>query len=288
MRSETSRSVPITAFVLAVLCAQGFAWAGTIDLAWNPVAGATGYRAYYGTSPGQYTGVQDLGSGTSGALTVPGNCTTYHVAVKGFNTQGAVSANYSNEVTGWAHPVVTSLSPTFVKQGDQLTVNIDGANFDSAAAIDVKVANVPQDLQSNDLLVISNSQAVSCTRIQALVSAEPGARGQRAMTLGTFALDLDVVNPDTVFGGGTRNLEIRFDEARADINRTDSSTTDRVDGKDLAWLAHAFNTTEGGGMWLADSDLDGDGRVDGDDLAMLAARFGMCWASNAWSDGACN
>jgi len=280
--------VPIAIVGLVVLLAPGLAWAGRIDLAWSPVTGATGYRAYYGTTAGQYNGVQDMGNATSGSLTVPGNCTTYYVAVKAYNGQGSVSGNYSNEVSGWAHPEVTSISPTFVEQGDQRTLNIDGANFATGAALDIAIDNQPQDLQGNPLLALENVQVVSCTRIQALVTAEPMARGQRAMEVGTFAINLEVVNPDTVYGGSARNVEIRFDEPRADINRSDAVTNNRVDGKDLAWLAHAFNTNEGGSMWLADADLDGDGRVDGNDLAMLASRFGMCWGGSTWSNGACN
>ena len=286
MRSAIS--VPIAIVGLAALLAPGVVWGGRIDLAWSPVTGATGYRAYYGTTTGQYTGVQDLGNTTSGSLVVPGNCTTYFVALKAYNSQGSVSGSYSNEVSGWAHPEVTSISPTLVEQADQRTVNIDGANFATGAALDITINNVPQDLQGNPLLVFENVQVVSCTRIQALVTAEPLARGQRAMELGNFAINLEVVNPDTVLGSGSRNLEVRFDEPRADINRSDPSTNNRVDGKDLAWLAHAFNTNEGGSMWLADADLDGDGRVDGNDLAMLAARFGMCWGATSWSNGACN
>jgi len=288
MQSETSRTVPITTVLLATVLVSGVAWGGSIDLAWNPVAGATGYRAYYGTNPGQYIGVQDMGNGTTGTLSVPGSCTTYHVALKAYNAQGAVSANYSNEVTGWAHPEVTSLSPSILEQGDQRTINIDGANFDSSAAVDLAIQNLPKDQQGNDLLVLENVQVLSCSRIQALVTVEPTARGLRAMPVGTFAVDVGVVNPDTVSGGGSRNLEVRFDEPRADINTSDPSTNQRVDGKDLAWLAHAFNTTETSSMWRADADLDGNGQVDGDDLAMLAVRFGMCWGNSVWSNGACN
>jgi len=229
-----------------------------------------------------------MGNQTAGTLAVPGNCTTYYVAVKAYNTLGALSTNYSNEVGGWAHPAVTTIAPASLAQGEQRTVNIDGANFNSAAAVDFVIQNLPQNEQGEDLLVLENVQVVSCTRIQALVTVEPTNRGRRAMQLGTYSVDVDVQNPDGVFGGGAGNLEVRFGERRSDINMSDIETTNRVDGKDLAWLAHAFNTNEGSAMWMADADLDGDGNVDGNDLAMLAARFGMCWNSTAWSNSACN
>ena len=288
MRVASSRFTPILVAGSLALLSAGQAGAGAISLAWDPVTGATGYRAYYGTSAGQYTGVQDMGSATVGTLSVPGNCTTYFVAIKAYNNQGALSGNYSNEVNGWAHPTVTTISPTTLVQGDQRTLNIDGANFGSGAAIDFMIDNLPQNLQAEDLLTLQNVQVISCTRIQALVTVEPRVKGRRAMRVGTYAVDVDVANTDGIFGSGTGNLDVRFGEKRADINTTDPDTTNRVDGKDLAWLAHAFNTNEASPMWMADSDLDGDGSVDGNDLAMLAARFGMCWNGTAWSNSACN
>ena len=288
MQVEWSRFMSGLVLGLLVLVLPGVAAAGSISLAWDPVSGATGYRAYYGTSAGQYTGVQDMGNATVGTLSVPGNCTSYFVALKAYDNQGALSAGYSNEVTGWARPAVTTISPATLVQGEQRTLNIDGANFAGGADVDFTIANLPQNIQNEDLLRLENVQVISCTRIQALVTVEPRSKGRRAMKLGTYAVDVDVVNPDLVFGNGTKNLEVRFGEKRSDINTTDPETTNRVDGKDLAWLAHAFNTDEASPMWMADSDLDGDGSVDGNDLAMLAARFGMCWNGTAWSNGACN
>jgi hypothetical protein len=288
MRVECSRFTSGLVLGLVVLVLPGLTAAGSISLAWDPVSGATGYRAYYGTSAGQYTGVQDMGSATAGTLAVPNNCTNYYVALKAYNGQGALSGSYSNEVAGWGHPAVTTISPAVLVQGDQRTLNIDGANFGSGAAVDFTIANLPRNLQNEDLLTLQNVQVISCTRIQALVTVEPRSKGRRAMKLGTYSMDVDVVNTDGVTGGGAKDVEVRFGERRSDINTSDLETTNRVDGKDLAWLAHAFNTDEASSMWSADSDLDGDGSVDGNDLAMLASRFGMCWNGTAWSNGACN
>jgi hypothetical protein len=147
---------------------------------------------------------------------------------------------------------------------------------------------VPQNQAGEDLLRLDNVSVISCNRIQALVTVEPTTRGLRAMEIGDFTVNLDVVNPDRIFGVGAETLEVLFAESRSDINRDDASTRDRVDGKDLVWLAHAHASSEGEADFNADADLDGDGFVDGQDLAMLAARFGQCWSGSTWNDSACN
>ena len=52
----------------AVTCLAAFgafgARAGTVDLEWDGVAGATGYKVYYGLASGQYTQVKDVGNRT--------------------------------------------------------------------------------------------------------------------------------------------------------------------------------------------------------------------------------
>jgi|GEM_PF-604664 len=54
----------------------------------------------------------------------------------------------------------------------------------------------------------------------------------------------------------------------------DIDSSGRIDGLDLALLAHAFGSMEGEPRYLETADLNGDGVVDGEDLARLAAWFG--------------
>lgn len=54
----------------------------------------------------------------------------------------------------------------------------------------------------------------------------------------------------------------------------DIDSSGRIDGLDLALLAHAFGSAEGEARFLETADLNGDGVVDGEDLARLAAWFG--------------
>ena len=97
------------------------------------------------------------------------------------------------------------------------------------------------------------------------------------MEVGDLPLSVEVRNPDSVFGSSSLPLQVLFSEIRADINRSDSETRNRVDGEDLVWLAHAHGSSQGENHFNPDADLDGDGQVDGVDLAYLAARFGECW-----------
>jgi len=260
--------------------------AGTVGLRWDPLAGATGYRVHYGASPGSYSSVRDVGSATSTTLTNLVNCSSYYIAVKGYSSQGE-SLTYSNEVTGWSRPEITSASPAAVRQGDRLTLNVNGANFQPGAALDYDIVGLPTSLAGDPLVRVENIGVVSCNQIQAQLTIEPTAAGLRAMEVGSFAVNLDVVNPDTVVGASTTQLNVQFSESRADVNESDAVTANRIDGKDLVWLAYSFGSGEGQPKHNSDADLNGDGFVDGEDLAYLATRFGGCWTGSAWSAGAC-
>ena len=48
----------------------------------------------------------------------------------------------------------------------------------------------------------------------------------------------------------------------------------RVDGKDIARIAKAFNTKPGDRFWISNADIDGDSKVDGKDLAVAAKDYG--------------
>ncbi|HXV75660.1 MAG TPA: hypothetical protein VD788_05015 [Candidatus Polarisedimenticolaceae bacterium] len=286
MWSQLLRRLALAGLLAAL---PGAASAGSIHLAWDAVPGATGYRAYFGTASGQYTGVVDMKNATSGTLTGLLDCTTYYVSIKAYDTNGGISSQFSNEVAGWARPLIDRMTPTSVVQGEtRLTVDVFGANFDPDAALAWSIDGVPRDIDGNELIVLEDLAVQSCTELRAYVTLEPAARGLRAMQIGGFNVDFEVVNPDTVFGTGRETIQVELDEIRADINQSDGDTFERVDGKDLTWLARAHASREGQPYFNPDADLDGDGMVDGSDLAMLAARFGRCWSGASWSDAACN
>ena len=174
-----------------------------------------------------------------------------------------------------------------MKQGDQLTLTVNGANFQSGAEFTYSVAGLPTSLAGDPLVRVENVGVLSCNQVQAQLVIEPTAAGLRAMEVGSFTVNLNVENPDTVFGASTTQLNVQFAEPRADVNDTDAATANRIDGKDLVWIAYSFGSGEGQPKHNSDADLNGDGLVDGEDLAYLATRFGGCWSGSGWSASAC-
>lgn len=273
--------------VLILIFACSLASAGTVELAWDSVPGAFGYRVYYGLSSGAYSGSQDVpGGGTTASLGGLADCQTYFIAIKAYNGAGE-SVQYSNEVTGWARPEFFGLDRIQANQGSQFTLDILGANFDPGASLTFDDSSLPAGLTGNPLVRVESVNVVSCNQIQALVTVESPTRGFRAMQIGDFSVGFEVENPDTVFGSQNSTLAVQYEPARTDINRADTETRDRVDGKDLVWLAYAHGASEGQARYNPDADLDGSGQVDGTDLALMAPAFGLCWNGSGWSASAC-
>ncbi len=279
-----ARVATIVAVCLAFCSASAFA--GEIRLAWDAVEGASGYRVYYGTSSGDYTRSVSVGNSTTGRLTGLENCKRYYMAVKAYNSAGE-SPTFSNELNGWAQPEIRRVDPDQGDQGDQFTMNIHGVNFEGMADLDWTRTVLPRDSQGNPLLHLESARVLSCSVVQLMVSIEPGARGFRATPLGNHLLQFELTNPDGVFGTGNAVLAVEFDRRRADINRSNSGTSNRVDGQDLAWLAYAYGAGDGAPRFNPDADLNGDGLVDGEDLALLSPGFGGCWTGSGWSASAC-
>ena len=268
-----------------MLSAIAVTQAGTISLRWDAVPGATSYRVFYGTSAGNYSQVLSAGANTSATIQGLSDCTQYFVAVKAVNGVGE-SAAFSNEVAGWSRPELDGYSGT-VQQGEQFSITLDGANFQPGADLQLVASPMPTDVQGNPLVRLESYTVQNCGRITASLSVEPLGRGSRAMPVGNFAMRFEVTNPDDVFGSEPATLTVEFDTYRADINRSNSQTTDRVDGLDLSWLQYAHATNEGDPRFNPDADLDGDGVVDGTDLAMLLVDFGECWGGVNWDPTVC-
>jgi hypothetical protein len=261
--------------------------AGEIHVEWDAVPGALGYRIYYGTESGVYT--HSLTVGLQSAAVVQGlsDCTTWYLAVKAFNS-GGESVEFSNEVSGWPRPMIQAIAPSVATQGGQFTMNLHGANYQAGAGLVLDDLALPRDVSGNPLFRIEAPTVLSCNQIQALVSIEPSTRGVRAMPVGDFSFGWEVRNPDSAFGVAHLGFEVQFDPSRWDINRSDATTMERVDGSDLSWLAYSFGSHEGGPLYYPDADLNGDGSVDGEDLAFLSAGFGRCWSGTAWTVDACS
>ena len=252
------------------------AMAGSIALSWDATSGASGYYVYYGTQSGHYNPTPLTTSSTTATITGLQDCTTYYVAIKAFN-QAGVSVNFSNELSGWSRPGVTSATPSSAMQGDQINIRITGANFQGGAVVDLGNPNV----------FLTSISVDSCTQITLLATVEPTAGSVRPAQIGR--LDLTVANPDSVFGMKSNAFEVLINPARFDINQSDDMTRNRIDGKDTVYLSRLFGMSESNPNYDADDDFDGDGWIDGQDLAYIASNLGRCWsvASKSWSLAAC-
>jgi len=84
---------------LMVLLLVGAAEGGTVTLAWNPNSepDLAGYLLSYGTGSGEYTTTIDVGNVISFQFTEPNPLVRYYLALRAYNTAGAISP-YSNEV----------------------------------------------------------------------------------------------------------------------------------------------------------------------------------------------
>jgi hypothetical protein len=284
---ERTRSVRVLglAILFGVVAASPI-FAGSIRLAWDPVVGAEGYRVHYGTSPGSYTRTLTVGRQSDAVLSGLADCTTWYMSVQSYNRHG--SSGLSPEISGWPRPEVSSVDPSTVRQGDQLTMTLHGANFATGAELQLQDDSVPDDVSGNALIRVDSATVLDCRRIQAVFTIEPTSRGVRAMEVGDFMIGYDVENPDSVYGVSRRNLEVEFDLSRWDINVTGSETHERIDGADLSWLSFSYGSREGEPYYDPDADLNGDGIVDGEDLAYLASGFGRCWSGSGWTAAACD
>lgn len=170
-----------------VIAAGHPAYGGTASLAWDPVPGSdvAGYRLYYGTAPRVYTASVDVGSATQATIPALTDCQNYFFAVKAYNRSGNESTSYSNEIQGWARPVVTSATPSAAEQGRTLSLTIAGSNFQTGAAA---------AFASNGITVNSTS-VNACGQLTLNITvggtATPGAS------------DLSVTNADGAFGTKT-------------------------------------------------------------------------------------
>ena len=192
--------IKLRAGFLLVLAATLFAAAtpaaaGSIALSWDPTQGATGYHVYYGTQSGTYLPTYVTTSSTTATISGLQDCATYYVAVKAFNASGE-SVTFSNELSGWSRPAVTSATPSSAMQGDQIVMDVMGSNFQSGVVVDLGNPNV----------LLTSVQVLTCNHIQLLVTIEPTARAIRPAHIGR--LDLTVSAADSVFGMKSEAFEV--------------------------------------------------------------------------------
>jgi hypothetical protein len=120
--------------ILVVLLAALPAFAGDIDLQWNPSAGADGYKLYRGLTTGGYSDPTDVGNVTSTLVGDLSDCTTHYFAVTAYNAAG--DSTYSNEIFSFPDPRVGGLSPASAEQDRALDLVLTGMNFQDGATVE--------------------------------------------------------------------------------------------------------------------------------------------------------
>ncbi len=260
--------------VLILLTGSSVIFAGSIGLAWDSASGAAGYRVHYGTNSGAYTSSIDVGNVTDIVFSGPADCTTSYFAVTAYNAAG--QSGYSNEVASWPRPTIASASPPRAKQGDLLTLDLAGINFQNGATVEIDNPNV----------VLDEVTVQSCDSIQIATTVEPTAAGVMAAEVGRFSMT--ITNPDLQTTVANQIFEVQVNPARFDVVRGAGGPSDnRLDGRDALLLSRLFGSQLGEAEFDPDLDFNGDGWVDGGDLAYLAGNLGKCWNGSGWTVAAC-
>jgi hypothetical protein len=232
--------------------------AGTIKLQWDPVSDPdlAGYKVYYGTSPGVYSGNTSVAVQNSADITNLQDCRVYYLAVKAVDANGNESLAFSNEISGMSAPTPASISPSSAKQATNgLNVTITGFNFDTQARPDF-----------GPDIVVNNYSTSSCNQMTANISILEAAEVNTAPALPRL---LKVTNQSGPLGSKSGIFGVQFNERRADVDGSG-----RVGGRDLLYWQNAFGTVLGDPNYNVDVDLNGDGLVDGADLTLFAVWHG--------------
>ena len=203
----------------AVALAAGPAYAGTISVGWDPIThpDLVGYRVFYSTTSGNFGQWTDVGLVTQTTLTGLTDCTTYYIAVKARSSDGSLSANYSNQVSGWSRPTVTTATPASIARAGQSSVTIAGTNFMAGATVTL----------SNSAIVVNSVTVSACNQLVASLTVPATA------TLG--AVNVTVANPDHVFGTGTGTLTVANAAPNGVISAPTSSTVTIDEGQTVTF-----------------------------------------------------
>jgi hypothetical protein len=127
--------LPVAAWLLLM---AGSALAASVNLAWDAASGSvSGYKVYYGTASGKYTGSVSAGAATAATVTSLAAGQKYFFAATSLDSAGTESA-YSNEVSA------TTASGTGTGTGGTGGSGspLDGGGSTVEGDIDVTVANV--------------------------------------------------------------------------------------------------------------------------------------------------
>ncbi len=201
---------------VGMMLAIGPAAAGTITVQWDPVTDSdlAGYRLYWGPTAGSHANQLDAGKTTSATIGNAPDCSITYSAVRAYDTGGLESTADSNSVKGFPRPIVSSISPNTVKQGQTINVTVSGTNFDAGIAGDASRPSA-RLRTSNSGLTITNTKVTACGTITATITASSSA------ALGYATLYVE--NPDLSYSNPSAYPWVYGQLANA-INVTSGST----------------------------------------------------------------
>jgi len=257
------------------------AFAGRVDLAWDavPDPDVIGYRVFIGTNPGTGDqGIFDVGKVTSWTLDDVPDCQELYIGIKAVDAGGQESLGFASFIQGMPQPFVSRTTPANLVQGSENeVVSVQGGNFNA----DMQRTDVVFD--DPDVRVLS-LDFISCDEVEMVLSVgpflslpgDPGYNGAGGTVeevapaeIGNRAVTLTVPDGqgELVQGEAPDAVAVDFLTSRVDIDGSG-----RVDGFDLARVAHAFGNSD---TYDAAADLDGNKAVDGVDLTILAEWFSL-------------
>jgi chitodextrinase len=257
--------VGLVAFAAVALTAVP-AFAGTISVAWDPIThpDLVGYRVFYSTTSGNFGQWTDVGLVTQTTLNGLTDCTTYYIAVKARSSDGSLSANYSNQISGWSRPTVTTATPASIARAGQASVTIAGTNFMPGAAVTL----------SNSAIVVNSVTVSGCNQLVASLTVPATA------TLG--AVNVTVANPDQVYGTGTGTLTVANAAPNGVVSAPSSSTVTIDEGQTVTFGGTATDPDSSlpltyrwdfGDPAIADSTVEDPGAVRFDNPGTYTVSF---------------
>lgn len=158
--------------------------AGSVNLLWDPSAGATGYKVYSGPSEGSYGTPLTVGNVTQITFGTMPDCVPTWFAVSAFNSAGE-SAPSAPVIASWPRPSATGANPPLGPRGQQLDVVIAGNNFQPGAEVKFSSTGIRVD----------SSTWNACGQITAKIFIDS--------TAPVGPVQIDVVNVNDVTGSAT-------------------------------------------------------------------------------------